>query len=171
MDEAGTVLPARTEGRLQVRGVSVFAGYLDNAAATAEAFTPDGWFETGDTGRLTGGGHLQLTGRVKEIINRGGVKYSPIDIEAVLDRVPGVARSAVVPYADAVLGEKACAFIQAAPGAALPVLATLTGALDAAGIAKFKWPERIEAIAAMPLTPTQKIMRGRLKDLLKGSAK
>ncbi len=96
------------------------------------------------------------------------MKYSPIDIEAVLDRLPGVARSAVVPYPDAVLGEKACVFIQ--PKAdAVPVLAELTRALDAAGIAKFKWPERVEAIAAMPLTPTQKIMRGRLKDLLKGA--
>jgi acyl-CoA synthetase (AMP-forming)/AMP-acid ligase II len=171
VDDAGAVLAPGTEGRLQVRGVSVFAGYLDNAAATAEAFTQDGWFETGDTAKLTAGGHLQLTGRVKEIINRGGVKYSPIDIEAVLDRVPGVARSAVVPYPDAVLGEKACVFIQPAPGAAPPALAALTQALDAAGIAKFKWPERVEAIAAMPLTPTQKIMRGRLKDILKGDAK
>src|SRR6185295_1369660 len=142
---------------------------------SAEAFTGDGWFDTGDTAKLTAGGHLQLTGRVKEIINRGGVKYSPIDIEAILDRVPGVARSAVVPYADAVLGERACVFIQpvvrAAPGAAAPApptLAELTRALDAAGIAKFKWPERIEAIDAMPLTPTQKIMRGRLRELLKG---
>ena len=168
VDDAGTVLPANTEGRLQVRGVSVFEGYLDNAAATAQAFTGDGWFETGDTAKLSPGGHLQLTGRVKEIINRGGVKYSPIDIEAVLDRVAGVARSAVVPYPDAALGEKACVFVQPAPGAAPPVLDLLTRALDAAGIAKFKWPERMETIDVMPLTPTQKIMRGRLKELLNG---
>ena len=168
VDDAGTVLPAGTEGRLQVRGDSVFAGYLENAAATAEAFASDGWFETGDTGRLTAGGHLQLTGRVKEIINRGGVKYSPLDIEAVLDRVAGVARSAVVPYADPVLGERACVFVQPASGAAAPALEQLTRALDAARIAKFKWPERVETIATMPLTPTQKIMRGRLRDLIKG---
>ena len=167
VDDAGAVLPAGKEGRLQVRGVSVFAGYLDNAAATRDAFAADGWFETGDTATLSSGGHLQLTGRVKEIINRGGVKYSPIDIEAILDRVPGVARSAVVPYPDPVLGEKACVFIQLAPGAAVPPLAGLTRVLDAAGIAKFKWPERLETIEAIPLTPTQKIMRGRLRDLLK----
>jgi cyclohexanecarboxylate-CoA ligase len=171
VDDAGKVLPAGSEGRLQVRGASVFAGYLDNAAASAAAFTPDGWFETGDTGKLGAGGELQLTGRVKEIINRGGVKYSPIDVEAVLDRLAGVARSAVVPYPDPLLGEKACVFIQPAAGGAVPALPELTRALDAAGVAKFKWPERVEAIAAMPLTPTQKIMRGRLKDLLKGEAK
>ncbi len=171
VDDAGKTLPAGSEGRLQVRGVSVFAGYLENPPATAEAFTADGWFETGDTGRLSARGHLQLTGRVKEIINRGGVKYSPVDIEVILDGVPGVARCAVVPYPDAALGEKACVFIQTAPGAAAPALAELTRALDAAGIAKFKWPERLETIAAMPLTPTQKVMRGRLRDLLKGETK
>jgi acyl-CoA synthetase (AMP-forming)/AMP-acid ligase II len=168
VDDADQPLPAGREGRLQVRGASVFAGYLDNPSATAEAFARDGWFDTGDTALLTSAGHLQLTGRVKEIINRGGVKYSPIDVEAVLDRVPGVARSAVVPWPDAVLGERACVFIQPAPGAAAPSLADLTGALAAAGIARFKWPERLETIAAMPITPTQKIMRGRLRGLLAG---
>jgi acyl-CoA synthetase (AMP-forming)/AMP-acid ligase II len=84
--------------RLQVRGVSLFSGYLNNEAATREAFTADGWFDTGDTAELTAGCHLRFTGRVKEIINRGGVKYSPVDIEAIIDRMPGVARSAIVPY-------------------------------------------------------------------------
>jgi non-ribosomal peptide synthetase component E (peptide arylation enzyme) len=167
VDDADAALPAGREGRLQVRGASVFAGYLDNPKATAQAFTRDGWFETGDTAMLAPGGYLQLTGRVKEIINRGGVKYSPVDIEAILERLPGVACAAVVPYPDAVLGEKACVFIQPAPGAAPLALANLTRALDAAGIAKFKWPERMQTIAAMPRTPTQKIMRGRLKELLK----
>jgi acyl-CoA synthetase (AMP-forming)/AMP-acid ligase II len=153
--------------RLQVRGLSVFREYLKNPAATREAFTADGWFETGDTAELSAGGHLRFTGRVKEIINRGGVKYSPLDVEAIIDRVPGVARSAIVPYPDAVLGERACVFVQPAPGAAPATLAAVTGALDRAGVAKFKWPERLELIDAMPLTPTQKVMRGRLRELLK----
>lgn len=167
VDDEDRVLPTGQEGRLQVKALSLFGGYLDNPHATQAAFTPDGWFDTGDTARLTPEGALQLTGRVKEIINRGGVKYSPIDIEAVLDRVPGVARTAVVPYPDPVLGEKACVFVQAAADASPPTLAQLTQALEAAGIAKFKWPERLERIDALPLTPTQKIMRGRLRDLLK----
>ena len=70
--------------RLQVRGLSVFREYLKNPPATREAFTDDGWFETGDTAELSAGGHLRFTGRVKEIINRGGVKYSPLDVEALL---------------------------------------------------------------------------------------
>ena len=153
--------------RLQVRGQSLFSGYLKNEKATREAFTPDGWFETGDTAELSPGGHLRFTGRVKEIINRGGVKYSPLDVEAIIDRMPGVARSAIVPYPDALLGERACVFVQAAPGAPAATLEAIMRELDRAGVAKFKWPERLERVEAMPLTPTQKVMRGRLRELLK----
>ena len=153
--------------RLQVRGASLFSGYLRNEKATREAFTADGWFETGDTAELSARGHLRFTGRVKEIINRGGVKYSPVDIEALIDRIPGVARSAIVPYPDAVLGERACVFVQRANGAPQLTLEAITRELDRAGIAKFKWPERLELIDAMPLTPTQKVMRGRLRERLK----
>ena len=153
------------DGRLQVRGVSLFSGYFNNPVATREAFTQDGWFETGDTAEL-GGGLLRFTGRVKEIINRGGVKYSPLDVEAIIDRMPGVARSAIVPYPDPVLGERACVFVQAAQGAAPATLEAILRELDRAGIAKFKWPERLEPIDAMPITPTQKVMRGRLRERL-----
>ena len=153
--------------RLQVRGASLFSEYLKNERATREAFTPDGWFETGDTAELSAGGHLRFTGRVKEIINRGGVKYSPLDVEAIIDRMPGVARSAIVPYPDAVLGERACVFVQPAPGAPRATLEAIMSELDRAGVAKFKWPERLELLEAMPLTPTQKVMRGRLRELLK----
>jgi acyl-CoA synthetase (AMP-forming)/AMP-acid ligase II len=152
--------------RLQVRGLSLFKEYLKNTAATREAFTADGWFDTGDTAEISAAGHLRFTGRVKEIINRGGVKYSPLDVEALIDRMPGVARSAIVPYPDAVLGERACVFVQAAPGAPRPTLEAIMRELDRAGVAKFKWPERLEMIDAMPLTPTQKVMRGRLRERL-----
>jgi len=153
--------------RLQVRGVSLFTEYFRNPGATVEAFTQDGWFETGDTAELSAAGHLRVTGRVKEIINRGGVKYSPLDVEAIIDRMPGVARSAIVPYPDAVLGERACVFVQPAPGTARPTLEAIMRGLDRAGVAKFKWPERLELLESMPITPTQKVMRGRLQEMLK----
>ena len=153
--------------RLQVRGVSLFSEYLKNPEETRKAFTADGWFETGDTAQLSGAGHLRFTGRVKEIINRGGVKYSPLDVEAIIDRMPDVARSAIVPYPDVVLGERACVFVQPKAGAAAVTLEAIMRELDRAGVAKFKWPERLERIEAMPLTPTQKVMRGRLRELLK----
>lgn len=153
--------------RLQVQGISLFSGYLKNPKATREAFSADGWFETGDTAELSAAGHLRFTGRVKEIINRGGVKYSPLDVEAIIDRMPGIARSAIVPFPDAVLGERACVFVQPALDAARPTLEAIVRALDSAGVAKFKWPERLELVEAMPITPTQKVMRGRLRELLK----
>lgn len=155
--------PTRGSGRLQMRGTSLFAGYLDNPAATAAAFQ-DGWFDTGDLACLRDDGALVLTGRVKEIINRGGVKFNPLDVEALIDRLPGVLRSAVVPMPDPVLGEKACVFVEAS---APLTLAQVTAALDQAGIARYKWPERLEMVDQMPMTPTQKIMRGRLAALLR----
>jgi non-ribosomal peptide synthetase component E (peptide arylation enzyme) len=83
-----------------------------------------------------------------------------------IDRMAGVARSAIVPYPDPVLGERACVFIQPAPGAAPATLEAITRELDRAGVAKFKWPERLEVMEALPLTPTQKVMRGRLREKL-----
>ncbi|HMS80275.1 MAG TPA: AMP-binding protein, partial [Burkholderiaceae bacterium] len=153
-------LPAGAEGRLQVRGPSVFAGYLDNAEASAEAFD-GGWFDTGDTARLRADGALVLTGRVKELINRGGVKFNPVDVEVLLDRVPGVGRCVLVPMPDPVLGERGCAFV-VPDGRAEVTLAGLTAALEAAGVAKFKWPERLEFVEELPLTPTQKVRRAEL---------
>jgi acyl-CoA synthetase (AMP-forming)/AMP-acid ligase II len=159
------------EDRLQVRGASLFHEYLKNPGATREAFTADGWFETGDTAELDAAGHLRFTGRVKEIINRGGVKYSPLDVEAIIDRMPGVARSAIVPYPDPVLGERACVFVQPAPGTPAATLEAIMRELDRAGVAKFKWPERLELLETMPLTPTQKVMRGRLREKVREKAR
>ncbi len=169
VDESGNELPAGTEGRLRVRGPSIFAGYLHNDAATAAAFNDEGWFETGDTAKLSGSGSLTITGRVKEIINRGGIKFSPVDIELIIDAMPQVERSAIIPYPDEVLGERACVCVVPAAGAEVS-LADILATLEAAAVAKFKWPERLQVIDAMPLTPTQKIMRGRLADRLEGVA-
>lgn len=161
-ERSGTSGNASAEGPVQVRGPSLFSGYLDNPAATAAAFE-DGWFNTGDLGYLSADGALVLTGRIKEIINRGGIKFNPIDIEAIIDRLPGVVHSAIVPMPDPVLGERACAFVQADRAVTLD---EVKAALDLAGVARFKWPERLEQVAEMPTTPTRKIMRGRLTAML-----
>lgn len=164
VDDAGQPLGFEQEGRLQVRGHSLFGGYLDNRQATDAAFT-DVWFDTGDIGMLTPDSALVITGRVKELINRGGVKFNPTDVELILDRVAGVERCVLVPMPDPVLGERTCAFVKR-NGQAEVTLAALTQMLELAGVAKFKWPERLEFIEEMPLTPTQKVMRSKLSDLL-----
>ncbi len=161
----GAAIPAGEEGELQVRGSLLFPGYYDNAEANAQAFTADGWFRSGDLATQDAAGNLRITGRIKEVINRGGVKYNPRDIEDLLDAHPEVMQSAIVPMPDAVLGEKACCFI-VPKGATPPTLEALCAWLTGRGIAKNKLPERLEVVAEMPLTPTRKIIKGRLTALL-----
>jgi non-ribosomal peptide synthetase component E (peptide arylation enzyme) len=165
VDGAGQDVPPGEEGQLLFRGIAVFTGYLHNAEATRAAFTPDGWFLTGDTARLTPAGHLKITGRVKDIINRGGIKYHPMEVEEVVSRMDGVEMCAVIAYPDAILGERACIFLQQRADAHI-TLEDITAALDTAGLAKYKWPERLAFVDQMPLTPTRKIIRGELAKLL-----
>ncbi len=154
-------VPPGETGELLVRGCSLFTGYVANDDANAAAFTADGWFRTGDLATLDGDGNVTLVGRTKELINRGGVKFNPLDVEALLDRHPSVLQSAIVPMPDPVLGERACCFAVLRPGAMLS-LDEMRDFLERHGIGKLKWPERLEVIDEMPLTPTRKIMKGRL---------
>ena len=160
-DLDGTALPPGEEGELQIRGCSVFDAYDGNPDATAAAFTADGWFRTGDLATMDEAGFVAITGRDKDIINRGGVKINPVDVEAAIDRHPAVVQSAIVPIKDPVLGERACCFAVVAPGQSL-ALDDVTAWLAQQGVAKLKWPERLEVIDEMPLTPTRKIIKGRL---------
>ncbi len=164
--EDGAVAPPGEEGELQMRGASVFAGYLNDPAATRAAFTADGWFRTGDLATMDADGNTRLAGRTKDLINRGGVKFNPLEIETLLARHPAIEQAAIVPMPDPVLGEKACLFVALRPGATL-TLAEVTGWLDAARVSKVKWPERLEIVDAMPLTPTRKIMKGELTKRLR----
>jgi cyclohexanecarboxylate-CoA ligase len=92
-----------------IKRPSVFAGYYDNAAATDEAFR-DGWFRTGDLACRDAQRDFHITGRLKDLINRGGIKINPVEVEAMIDRHPKILQSAIVPMPDEVMGEKACAF-------------------------------------------------------------
>jgi len=132
------------------------------AEAGAAAFTDDGWFRTGDLAERRAENY-PITGRSKDIINRGGVKFNPVDVEALLDAHPKILQSAIVPMPDPVLGEKACAFVTLKPGAAEPSLAELCEYLLAREIAKNKLPEKLVVLPEMPLTPTRKIIKGRLR--------
>ncbi len=161
VDEAGRTLPADAEGELQARGISVFTGYYKNDVANRAAFTADGWFRTGDLARLDAAGNLVITGRIKDVINRGGVKFNPADVEALINAMAEVQISAMVPVADPILGERACCFVQPAPGAR-PTLKAICAHLEAHQVAKNTWPEQLELVEAMPLTPTNKVIKGAL---------
>lgn len=157
----GAGLEPGEEGELQVRGSLMFPGYFDNAEANADAFTADGWFRTGDLAARDAGGNFRITGRSKDLINRGGVKYNPRDVEDLLDAHPDVMQAAVVPVPDPVLGERACCVI-VPRGERSPGLEELCAYLLERGVARYKLPERLELVAEMPLTPTRKIIKSRL---------
>ena len=158
----GTQIRLSDEGELQVRGPLTFSGYYRNEEANKGAFTPDGWFRSGDLAERRGE-YYAITGRIKDVINRGGVKFNPADVEALLDSHPKILQSAIVPMPDAVLGEKACAFVSLKNTAQEISLQELVDYLLAKDIAKNKLPERLVVVAEMPLTPTRKIIKGRLR--------
>jgi cyclohexanecarboxylate-CoA ligase len=161
VDESGHPLEIGQSGELQIRGPSVFAGYHGNAAATAESFH-DGWFRTGDLACRDAAGNFHITGRLKDLINRGGIKINPVEVEAVIDRHPKVLQSAIVPMHDDVMGEKACAFIVTQPGERVG-LPEICEWLRANEVAKVQWPEHVELIDEMPMTPTRKIIKAALR--------
>ena len=163
----GTGLPAGEEGELQVRGPLLFPGYFNHPEANRDAFVAEGWFRTGDLAIADADGNLAITARCKDIINRGGIKYNPRDIEDLLAAHPQVDMAAIVPIPDPVLGERACGCITVA-GDEAPTLEAICAYLDENGIAKVRWPERLEIIDAMPLTATRKIIKGRLTERLCG---
>ena len=156
----GAEVPDGEEGELEIRGCSVFAGYYGNPEANRASFTGDGWFRTGDLAMRDG--NVRITGRVKDVINRGGIKINPTDIEALMDRHPAVMMSAIAPVPDEVLGERACLYVQLRPESAITLDDACTWLADN-GIAKMKWPERLEIVAEMPMTPTRKIIKGALR--------
>jgi acyl-coenzyme A synthetase/AMP-(fatty) acid ligase len=166
LDAEGRLLPPGAEGELAIRSPFACEGYVNNWAATAESLGNDGWFLTGDLASMDAAGNVRILGRTREQINRGGVKFHPADVEDVLSRHPAVAAVALVGMPDARLGERNCCFLVPRPGTP-PTLADLTAALAEAGIARFKWPERLELVAELPTTPTGKVQRSLLRQRLR----
>jgi acyl-CoA synthetase (AMP-forming)/AMP-acid ligase II len=155
LDEDGTVLGNGCEGEIVVKGETVFSGYEDAPDGNKAAFT-DGWFRTGDLGYLDDDGYLFLTGRKKELINKGGEKISPEEIDTVLKSHPRVRDAMTFGIADTILGEDVAALI-------VPADDSLTGAdlrrflLDR--LAPFKLPRKIWFVDEIPRTATGKPLR------------
>jgi cyclohexanecarboxylate-CoA ligase len=165
VDPGGRPLPAEAEGDLLVRGASQFVGYYRRPDFTRESHTADGWFRTGDRARIDADGYLSITGRTKDLIIRGGENIPVAEVESLLFTHPGVAAVAVVGMPDARLGERACAFVVPKPGAAL-TLAELVAWLDRQQLARQKFPERLELVDEFPMTPSGKVQKYRLRQLI-----
>jgi len=162
-DEKGSSRPPDQEGDLVIKSPFGIQSYFKNPKATQESFTEDGWFQTGDLAQIDSAGNVQMLGRRKEEINRGGTKYLPESVEEVIRRHPGVLRVAIVGMPDERLGERAVCFVVPSQGKAPPTLEELCALLEKDGTAKFKWPERLQIIESLPMTPTGKIQRALLR--------
>jgi len=163
-DDGAPLLPGE-EGHLETRGPFQNACYYGNEQATRSAFYSDGWFRTGDLARMDRDGHIHMCGRAKELIIRGGVKINPVDVELAMNTHPAVIQSAIVPVPDPILAERACLVLVMAPGKTL-TLDDVRAYLAEQGIAKMRWPERLELVDAMPMTASRKIIKGKLIEQL-----
>ena len=155
--------PPGTDGEIQVRGPHVFHGYAGNPSATAEAFTTDGWFRTGDIGRLDPGtGHLEIRGRIKEMIITGGLNVYPREVETALEEHPSVAEAAVAGIPHPHWGEQVTAWVTLHPGHDFDETALIAHARTA--LAGYKTPKRIYLLPALPRTPLGKLQRTALTE-------
>ena len=157
IDETGRDVAPGAEGEIAAQGPSVHLGYHKNPAANAELFTPDGWFRTGDLGQFDAAGNVKIVGRLKEMINRGGKKFFPREIEEILYTHPKILHAAIVGVPDPRLGERNCLCVIPRPGQSLS-LDEVVGYLKD-GVATYKLPETIEVFDELPFTPTGKIQR------------
>jgi acyl-CoA synthetase (AMP-forming)/AMP-acid ligase II/acetyltransferase-like isoleucine patch superfamily enzyme/acyl carrier protein len=165
MDDAGNLLPPGEVGEVVIAGANVTQGYENNPAANQNAFT-NGWFRTGDQGRFDADGYLYLTGRLKEIINRGGEKIAPREVDDVLSQHPAIAQAVAFAVPHATLGEEVAAAVvlkrdaHATPGE--------IRAFAAEHLADFKVPKQVLILDEIPKGATGKLQRIGLAEKLAG---
>jgi 2,3-dihydroxybenzoate-AMP ligase len=163
VDPMGADVAPGATGELWCRGPYTIRGYWNAVDRNREAFSDDGFYRTGDLVTMHPSGNFVVEGRVKDLINRGGEKISAEEIEAHLLSHPAIRSVAVVSMPDQALGERACAFIALKASAAPLSLEDLRELLAARGVARFKWPERLEIVVDMPLTNVGKIRKAELR--------
>ena len=163
-DDSGAEVPRGEVGRLLVRGCSNFGGYLKRPQWNNT--DADGWFDTGDLARMDSAGYIRISGRSKDIIIRGGENIPVVEVEALLYRHPAVAQAAIVAMPDERLGERACAVVVTRPGQTLD-FAGMVSFLKEHKLAIQYIPERLEVLEAMPATPSGKIQKFKLRDMIR----
>ena len=164
VSDAGQPLPTDAVGDVEVCGPNVFAGYLGLPDKTAEAFTDDGWFRTGDVGRIDAQGYVHLVGRAKDLVISGGFNVYPAEVEGHIDRLPGVQESAVVGVPHPDFGEGVVAVVVLAPGATLDET-TAIGQLKNQ-LAAYKVPKRLIVADDLPRNAMGKVQKNLLRDRL-----
>jgi acyl-CoA synthetase (AMP-forming)/AMP-acid ligase II len=157
LDAEGNELAQGAEGEISIKGENVTPGYLNNPAANESSFTKGGFFRTGDQGKKDDEGYIIITGRIKELINKGGEKISPIEIDNVLTRHPAVSEAVSFAIESDLYGQDVGVAIILNPGESLTAEELTTWLVDK--VAKFKLPKKVFFTTTMPKTATGKIQR------------
>ena len=166
VDDANQDLPVGEIGNIQVRGPNVFQGYWRMPEKTAEEFTQDGWFKTGDVGKVDERGYVSIVGRSKDLIISGGYNVYPAEIEGYINDMPGVAESALVGVPHPDFGEVGVAVVIAKPGAQLDGEAIITALKGQ--LANFKIPKRCFVATELPRNTMGKVQKNLLREQHKG---
>ncbi len=169
LDEGERELPSNRDGELAAKGPCIFAGYLKNPEENRKSFTKDGFFRTGDVARIDDSGNIRITGRIKDIIIRGGENISPAQVEDLLVSCPGVADAAVIGIPDKELGEKVCAYIRPVAGMKLDP-EEIKRFMESRGASKLLIPERFEFVDSLPMTQAGKHDKKALREEMKRKA-
>ncbi|MHB8763713.1 MAG: (2,3-dihydroxybenzoyl)adenylate synthase [Deferrisomatales bacterium] len=169
LDGDGGRCPRGVEGELAARGPGVFSGYYKNSQANQTAFTPEGYFRTGDLAVIDPRGNIRITGRIKDIIIRGGENIAARDVEDSISSLPSVEYVAAVGMPDPDLGERVCVFVQPVGGQTVD-RAQVAAHMQRAGAAKAWIPDRVEVVGSIPLTAAgkadKKVLKQRIAELL-----
>ena len=161
----GIELRISAEKEIQVRGWSIMRGYCNDADATAQAFTADGWLRTGDAGELTADGRLRMSGRMKDVFRVGGENVAPAEVEEVLLAHPAVETAQVVGVPDARLGEVACAYVTLKSGSTASEEEILSFVkLKAANFRVPRYLRIVEDFEAIGMTASGKVQKAKLRE-------
>jgi acyl-CoA synthetase (AMP-forming)/AMP-acid ligase II len=166
VDDDGKHVANGQPGEILSRGPDCFVGYTD-PELTDTAFDDAGWFRTGDIGILADDGFLRITDRKKDVIIRGGENISAVEVEEALMQHPALTEVAVVAAPDERLGERVCAMVRVMPGQQAPDIEAVRMLMRDAGLARQKWPEDVRVVDDFPRTPSGKIQKVALRDLLR----
>lgn len=162
-DDGNDVEPG-VEGDLLCQGCGEFVGYVQGRAFTEACYPADGWFSTGGRATISADGFIRITGRTKDLVIRGGENVPVKEIEDLLARHPKVRTAAVVAAPHERLGEIGCAFVVAEDNESVE-LAELRDYFEEAGVTRQFWPERLHVLAEMPMTPSGKIQKLKLREI------
>jgi non-ribosomal peptide synthetase component E (peptide arylation enzyme) len=157
---------------MRIRGAAVFSGYFNDTARTSAAFDEDGYYRTGDLFEVAadGGGprFYRFVGRAGDVINRGGMKIVPEELEALLAGHPAIAEAAVVGYPDDVMNEKTCVVLVPREGAVVG-LDDVRAYLEDRGLGPYKLPEKLLVLERMPRNPVGKLLKHELRERAAGT--